>query len=82
MIGYVPVAEECGALVDAGLMGKAEAIVRIAVASDGGLTLLGAENALDQWQTLRARIANIQMSVEMGIAACEAQLREQGGNER
>jgi hypothetical protein len=77
MVGYVTVAEECGALVDAGQMGRADAITRIQQVSDGGLTRLGAEDALNKWQTLRSRLADIGMRAEMGIAACQAKLREQ-----
>jgi hypothetical protein len=77
--GYVAVAEECGALVDAGLMDRTTAIASVFAAADGGLTLLGAEDVLNQWQTVRARIADIGMAAELGIAACEAQLRRQRG---
>lgn len=77
MLAYVAVAEECGVLVDAGLMPRAEAVARIQQVSDGGLTRLGAECVLDDWQNVRARLGDVLMQAEMGIAACEARLREQ-----
>jgi hypothetical protein len=83
MSGYVQVAEECGAMVDAGLMDRTTAIGQIYAAAAGGLTLYGAEDVLNQWQALRARLGDLQMSCELGIAAYEAAIRrEQDGDAR
>ncbi|HEU4544523.1 MAG TPA: hypothetical protein VFR23_25575 [Jiangellaceae bacterium] len=76
--GYMHVIEECGALVDAGLMDRAEAVATVHRASGGGLTPLGAESMLSEWQTARARLADIFMTAELGMAACQDAIRRQG----
>lgn len=74
-MGYVAAAEEYGAAYSAGLIDHETAVTAIEHASDGGLTRLGAEDVLANWQTIRGQIADIGMAAEMGIAACEAQIR-------
>lgn len=64
--------EEYGAAVDAGLIDRDTATQQLTEYSDGGLTKLGAADLLNTWQTARARYADIFMSAEMGLAACEA----------
>lgn len=64
--------EELGAAVDAGLLNRQAAIQHLTEYSDGGLTPLGAESALGQWQTIRARYADLRMSAELGMAAIQA----------
>lgn len=46
--------------------------------SDGGLTRIGAEDALTKWRTARAQVADTMMSAELGLAAAEACLRRRG----
>jgi hypothetical protein len=76
-MSYLQTAEECGAAVAAGLMDRAAAVGAVYAAARGGLTLLGAEEALSEWQTLRARFADLRMNAELGIATCEAQIRRE-----
>lgn len=78
-MSLVDMIEELGAAVDAGLLDRAAAVHQLAQYSDGGLTLQGAVNAIDNWQTRRAAYADIFMRVELGIAACEAAIRRRDG---
>lgn len=75
MSSYADVIEELGAAVDAGLLDREVAVLRLVEYSDGGLTHLGAADTLVSWQTYRARMADLLVEVEMGIAACEAAIR-------
>lgn len=72
--------EELGAAVDAGILDWGVAVQQLTEYSDGGLTRLGSADALRRWQTMRARYADIRMSAELGIAACEAALRSVDGD--
>jgi len=71
-VSYIDVAEEVGAAYDAGLIDRDTAVLTIYAAANGGLTLLGADDTLNRWQTLRAQWAKIRMDAELGIAAIEA----------
>ncbi|MEV5629141.1 hypothetical protein [Micromonospora tulbaghiae] len=70
--------EELGAAVDAGLLDRATAVQHLTEYSDGGLTRLGADHMLTRWQTARATYADLMMTAELGLAACEASLRRRG----
>ena len=67
-------AEECGALVDVGLMDRDAAIALIHEAADGGLTKLGAADTLRHWRTLRCDVSAAIVRAMRGIAAAHAQL--------
>ncbi|RKR92753.1 hypothetical protein BDK92_7232 [Micromonospora pisi] len=67
--------EELGAAVDAGLLDRATAAHQLVQYSDGGLTLYGAKESIDNWQTRRAAYADIFMNAELGVAAVQAGLR-------
>jgi hypothetical protein len=78
-MSLVPLAEELGAAVSAGLLDRDVAVHQLAQYSDGGLTLYGAAGLIDGWQGVRARYADLFMRTEMGLAACEAAKRSRGG---
>jgi hypothetical protein len=72
--------EELGAAIDAGQIGRDEAALQLQQYSDGGLTRLGAVDALAKWRTVRAQVADTRMSAELGLAAAEADLRRRDEN--
>jgi hypothetical protein len=78
-VSLVDKIEELGAAVDAGLLDRAQAVQMVVEYSEGELTHYGAGTQIDAWQTRRAAYADIFMSAEMGIAACESAIRRQGG---
>ncbi|MCX5000925.1 hypothetical protein [Streptomyces longwoodensis] len=48
-----------GSRVDAGDLSRAKTAQLLAAASSGGLTLLGAEQAIDDWKDTRARLEGL-----------------------
>lgn len=73
--------EELGAALDAGLLDRDAAVQQLVEYSDGGLTRLGAERSLGEWQTIGARYGDIFMRTEMDLAAVESQLRRAAGGQ-
>lgn len=63
----VDMIEELGAGVDAGLLGREEAVQRLQQLSDGRMTRLGAEDLLGQWQSARATYRSMSQLVENGL---------------
>jgi hypothetical protein len=72
--GYLTVAEQCGALVDAGVLDRTTAVVEVFTASAGQLNLAEAADLVDNWQTARADRADMLMNVEQLLATCEHSL--------
>lgn len=57
--GLCDLVEDLGRRVQSGQLSRETAIQWVFEFSDGGLTLLGAESALDRWKTLRAGYAEV-----------------------
>ena len=68
-MSLVDMIEQLGASVDAGLLDHDTAVHRLVQFSDGGLTPSGAVDMIRNWQTVRARCADLLMFAELRAAA-------------